>query len=140
MTHDKEYAIVKTSIKGNKKMRVLSINPNNNEYFRDDNEYINSSKLMYQGTYKLTPIYPLYTFDSSNRCDYLHLYNEIRFYTMLPIKKLFRHYLVEVSFSFFVDPCTEDSLSKIIDEFNKKCEWTKHNLNVKALYNAKVKN
>lgn len=115
-------------------MKVFSINPNTNKYFEDKSDYVSIHDNMYQGQWSYTPIYPLYTFASSGRLNYMNENDTvIEFYTMLPVKRLFRHYLVEIRFKFVINPRILNSLNIAIDEFNKFCEMSKTKINVNGL-------
>lgn len=114
-------------------MKVLSIDPNNGEYFLDKSVYVSETNLLYQGHYNYTPVFPRYTFDSLDRFNYLNTNNEIKFYTMLPIKRFFCNYLVEIRFNYIIDTLDKDSLNKAIYEFNNFCTDNKKTININAL-------
>jgi len=114
-------------------MKVFSLNPNSNEYFEDISDYRNINDNMYRGTYNFTPVYPLYTFSSAERFNYMNWDNEIEFNTILPIKKLFNNYFVEIKFRCIINPIVENSLNVAIDKFNEFCEKNKKELNVNKL-------
>lgn len=114
-------------------MKVFSINPNSNKYFEDNCDHVTNTSTMHQGVYNYTPIYPLYTFSTSGRFNYEYDSPVIEFYTMLPIKRLFGNFLVEIRFRFIISAREENSLNNAIDEFNKFCEMNKKSLNVKTL-------
>lgn len=114
-------------------MKVFSINPNSNTYFKDSPDYVNISDTMYQGTYNYTPVYPLYTFTTKGRFNYRSYENVIEFYTMLPVKRLLSNFFVEIRFRWIINPRAKNSLNVAIDEFNKFCEMNKKELNVSKL-------
>lgn len=119
-------------------MKVFSIDPNSGEYFEDKSYYADINSLAYQGTYNYTPIYPLYTFTTNSRYNYFNPESIIEFYTMLPIKKLFQNYLVEVRYRAIISPVVKDSLDIIIIKFKEFCEMNKIKLNIKNLNTIKI--
>lgn len=99
---------------------VYTINPNDGKYMRDDDEIIDSSSL-YPGKYKFIPIFPLYTM----KCeifDYFDQVPKVSFRTMLPIKRWFKHYLVEVRIDYTVNILEKNSYIILIDRFNLQCD------------------
>jgi len=114
-------------------MKILSLDPNSGKYFEDKSDYVDIDNNMYQGTYNYTPVYPLYTFSNSGRFNYINQNPEIEFNTMLPIKRLFENYFVEVKFRVIISVYEKDSLNNAINEFNKFCDMNKKELNVNAL-------
>lgn len=119
-------------------MEVFSIDPNTQGYFRDSDEQVRITDIMYQGLYHYTPVYPNYTFSSKGRFNYMSTANEIEFYSMLPIKRLFKTYFVEVRFRFTIDHYNKDSLSRAIVEFNSFCEESTYTINIKTLINGVI--
>jgi hypothetical protein len=115
-------------------MKVISIDPNTKKYFEDTSSNIDITNNVYAGIYKLTPVFPLYTFNNTRRFDYTAEEDDvIKFYTMLPIKRLFCDYFVEVEFTYSISIFKEEDLNVAIEEFNKFCKMNIRNLNVKAL-------
>ena len=114
-------------------MKVFSINPNSNTYFEDKSDYKSISDNMYQGTFNHTPVFPLYTFATRGRFNYMNKSSEIEFYTMLPVKRLLSNYFVEIRFRYTINPRFKNSLNIAIDKFNEFCEKNKKELNVRTL-------
>lgn len=114
-------------------MKVFSINPNSGKYFEDDNRHLFKGCNMYQGAYNYTPIFPLYTFSTSGRFNYISQRNTIEFYTMLPVNRIFKKCLVEIHFRFILSPFDKDSLSTAISKFIEFCEESKNTINIGGL-------
>lgn len=113
-------------------MKVYSINPNTNKYFIDNSEVVLSNGL-YQGTYRWTPIYPLYTFSTNSRYDYNNTQPEIEITTMLPINSLFNNYLVEVKFIYRIEVFNTNSINDVITKFTYDCEIQKNKIDINNL-------
>ena len=114
-------------------MKVFSINPNSGKYFVDDNRHLFKGSTLYQGTYNYTPIFPLYTFSSSGRFNYLSQNNIIEFHTMLPVSRLLKKYLVEVRLRVNINLYDKDSLNKAISKFIEFCEESTNSINIDGL-------
>jgi hypothetical protein len=116
-------------------MRVFSINPNTNKYFEDISFESLGWGNVYYGSYNYTPIYPRYTFTSSGRIGPLSINNNIKFYTMLRIKKGLEDYLVEVNFTFTLSEREEKPLEEALKAFYEFCDMNKNKLDVENLVN-----
>lgn len=112
-------------------MVIFSIDPNTGNYFKSKEDI--SVDTLYQGIYNYTPVYPRYTFNTSGRFNYTHTNPEIKFYTMIPIKRLFVKYLVEVTHTFIINPYQEKSLEKCIEMFHEFCKENIKKLDIKNL-------
>lgn len=114
-------------------MKVFSINPNTGKYFEDNTRLCKMDSLVYNGNYKATPVYPLYTLATNGRYDYTNPTPLIEFNTMLPIKKLFGNYFVEVSFRHTIDPLQKTSFEVALEAFRKFCQTKIKNIDIKNL-------
>ena len=113
--------------------KIYSINANNGKYFLDtDRLYSPGISTFHQGLFRHTPIFPKYTIDAT-RFDYLTGKTSIKFYTMIPIKKLFNDYLVEVHHSFEIGLESNNLFGNAISNFNEFCEDVIKNINIKEL-------
>jgi hypothetical protein len=113
--------------------KIYSIDPNDGKYFLDvDRLYNPGISTFYQGAYKHTPIFPKYTIDAT-RFNYLTGKTTIKFYTMIPIKKLFNNYLVEVHHSYQIGMESNKLFDTVISNFNEFCEDMIKNIDIKKL-------
>lgn len=118
-------------------MKVYSINPNSKEYFEDVSDHMCVSYTMYQGMYNYTPVFPRYTFSVSGRFNYTDHHPEIEFCSMLPVKRLFGNYLVEVRYRFILSAYNENSLNEAIIAFNRFCKDCQKTINISKIANNK---
>lgn len=115
-------------------MIVLAINPNTGNYFKDAAwEFVTLNDILYRGTYKTTPIYPRYTFQTNGRYDSVNVLPTIEFITMLPITRTSEQYLVEYRGKFYLNIENPEALKNAITWFTKDCENNIKNLNVNHL-------
>lgn len=121
-------------------MIVLSISPNTGKYFIDRNNGVNISDTMYQGIYEYTPVYPRYTFRNNGRFNYSNENNTIEFYTMLPIVRFMTKAFIEIRYRYIINSGEPMSLNVAISEFNKVCEFNKHNLDISAIITEMSRN
>ena len=114
---------------------IYCINPNSGKYFKDTDRFVSNDSMLHFGTYNHTPIYPLYTFQTSNRFSSINHECIIEYYTMIPIKKFFSTYLVEVKFKYILNIFDKDSQIKSYYEFDKFCKNSIKTININKLIN-----
>lgn len=113
--------------------KIFSIDPNDGKYFIDaDRLYNPGISTFYQGTYRYTPVFPKYTIDAK-RFDFLTCETFIKFYTMIPISKLFHNYLVEVHHEYRIGLESNKSFDAVVLNFNEYCNEMIKNINIKSL-------
>ena len=112
-------------------MEVYSIL--NGKYFKDKTICLFDGSRMYHGTYRLTPIYPLYTFSTNGRIDYINARTIIKFYSMVQVDRLFRKALVETSLTLELDEMRGVSLEVAIERFRSHCEELRKNIKLSSL-------
>lgn len=114
-------------------MKVYSLDSNTGKYFEDENRLVGKHSSIYQGCFHTTPIYPLYTFSTNGRYDRTNLNPEIEFNTMIPVKRLFGKYLIEVRFRFTISVHDKEFWNRAVTALNEFCEMCIRDINVNAL-------
>lgn len=114
-------------------MKVYSLDSNTGKYFEDENRLVGKHSSIYQGCFHTTPIYPLYTFSTNGRYDYANHIPEIEFCAMIPVKRLFGNYLIEVRFRFTISVHDKEFWNHATTAFNEFCEMRIRDINVKTL-------